>query len=208
MDTKTAIAIVTNRAIKPQTVEALGKLLIHTDKAVDLIVATRGYTIAENRSYAVRRASEKGCTHILFIDDDMTFPKDTLDKLLAHGKEIIGVNSQSRTLPLSTTVALLKDGEHWPHDHVPPYWKMPDTLFEVFSIGMGVALIDLAVFDRIDEPWFAFEVHPSGKVLVGEDAWFCREARSKGYQIWCDPDLPIGHIGDYNYSAWEVKDEI
>lgn len=201
MDTKIAIAIVSNRQIKPRTVDALAQMLIHTKYPVHFIMSTEGYTTAEGRSYCVIQAQKNECSHLLFIDDDMTFPPDTIERLIAHGKDIVGVNSQSRTLPLTTTVALLKDGEHWAHDHVPPYWKMPEELFEVFSVGMGVALIDMNVFDVIEKPWFKFDVHESGKILVGEDAWLCKQAREKGLQVWCDPMFPVGHWGEYNYTV-------
>lgn len=206
MDTKVGIAIVTNRMVKPKTVESLMRLLAFTTYPTVPIVASEGYTTAEGRNYCVLQAMKHHCTHLLFVDDDMTFPDDTLEKLMAHGKELVGVNSQSRRLPLTTTVALLKDGEHWPHDHVPPYYQMPETLFEVFSVGMGVALIDMKLFDVIEKPWFKFEVHESGKIMVGEDAWLCKQAREKGVKVWCDPTIPIGHIGDFNYSLWETPE--
>jgi hypothetical protein len=208
MDTKVAVALVTNRLIKPQTLEALMRLSMYSTRATEVIVATRGYTIAENRSYAVLEAIKRGCSHILFVDDDMTFPEDTLEKLLAHKKEIVGVNSASRQLPIRTTVSLLKDGELWAPNSVPPYYQMPDELFEVFGVGLGVCLIDLSVFDLIDQPWFAFEAHPSGMTIQGEDAWFCKQARAKGIKVWCDPTIPIGHWGDYNYSEWEIPETV
>lgn len=201
-----AIAMVTNRQVKPRTVLSLAKMIEHTKEDTHTIVSTEGYTTAEGRSYCVIQALKHNCSHILFIDDDMTFPEDTIERLLAHGKEIVGVNSMSRTLPLTTTVALLKDGEHWPHDHVPPYYKMPTELFEVYSIGMGVALIDLSIFDTIEKPWFKFHTHESGKILIGEDAWMCLQARNKGYKIWCDPTLSIGHWGEFNYSNDDTSD--
>lgn len=196
MDSKTAIAVVTNRGLKAQTVLSL--LELEKPQNTVYIIATLGYTIAENRSYAVLQALKENCTHILFVDDDMTFPKDTLTRLLAHEKEIIGVWSHSRKLPLTPTVSFLKDGKHLPHDQIPRFVR-PEALFECYSIGMGVALIDLSVFEKISKPYFEFQNHESGKNLVGEDAWFCREARSKGYSIYCDPTLTIGHIGEYIY---------
>ena len=167
------------------------------------VVATQGYTIAENRNHCVFEAMKHGCSHLLFIDDDMTFPSHTLNHLLGHKVHIVGVNSQSRKLPISTTVSLLKDGNLWPPNEVPSYYKMPEDLFEVFGVGMGVTLIDMEVFEDIAKPWFAFQSEESGKVAEGEDAWFCRKAREKSFKIWCDPTIKIGHIGDYNYQKQE-----
>ena len=30
---------------------------------------------------------------------------------------------------------------------------------------------------------------------VGEDLAFCWRARQLGYRIWCDPRIPLGHVG-------------
>ena len=200
MDTKIAIAIVSNRQIKPKTTLALMNMIARTSYEVFPIMETEGYTIAEGRSYCVIQAKKNNCSHILFVDDDMTFPGETLERLLAHRKEIVGVYSFSRALPLCPTVSFLNtNGEHLSHDQISKFIR-PQELFEVFGVGMGVTLIDMAVFDVIEKPWFYFESHESGKILVGEDAWFCRQARNKGLKVWCDPTLDIGHIGDYNFS--------
>lgn len=174
-------------------------MLAHTEHETFPIVATEGYTIAEGRNYCTIQALKNGCSHILFVDDDMTFPEDTIERLLSHGKEIVGVYSYSRALPLSPTVAFLDDeGNYLPQDKI-AFIKKPENLFKCYSIGMGVALIDTKIFDVIEKPWFSWEVHESGKILVGEDAWLCKQARSKGIDIYCDPTLPIGHLGEYSY---------
>ena len=205
MDTnhKIATAIVSNRLIKPMTVLALMEMAAHTKYETCPIVATEGYTTAEGRSYCVVQAQKAGCSHVLFIDDDMTFPKDTIERLLSHEKEIVGVYSYSRKLPLSTTVSMLdENGNHLPRHQI-MFERRPQSLFECFAVGMGVTLIDMAVFEKIERPWFQFQSHESGKVLVGEDAWFCKQAREKGIGVWCDPTVPVGHIGDYEYGPNE-----
>lgn len=197
---KIALAIVTNRLVQPKTVLSVANLIATSKHEIVTIVATEGYTTAENRNYCVIQAQKNGCSHILFVDDDMIFPEDTLDALLSTEKSIVGVNSHSRTLPLTTTVARMDEkGNLLTHDMISPTEPFPEELFECFSVGMGVALIDMKVFDVIDKPWFKFEVHESGKILIGEDAWFCMQAKKKGISTWCEPNIDIGHIGNYIY---------
>ena len=45
------------------------------------------------------QAYKEKCTHILFSDDDMEYPPDTLQKLLAHDKDLIGTLYNIRRLP-------------------------------------------------------------------------------------------------------------
>ena len=130
--------------------------------------------------------------NILFVDDDMIFPPDTLRRLLAHGKDIIGVLSNSRKLPLQPTVQLL-DGSVLKHG------EAPQELFQVKAVGGGVLLIDTKVFDKIDQPYFSMKTHPNGYTLMGEDSWFCERAAQKGIDVWCDPTILIKHIGDFTY---------
>lgn len=196
---KILLAVPTNRGVRPKTAQSLLALVAETKHQIIPLVCQEGYTTAENRAYAVIQAIKNECTHILFIDDDMTFDPDTLEQLLENEKEIVGVWSHSRALPLRPTVAFLdENGNYKPHDSIARFVR-PDKTFECYSIGMGIALIDLKVFEAIEKPWFYFESHPSGKMLVGEDAWFCKQARSAGYKIYCDPRIDVGHLGEYEF---------
>lgn len=192
MDTKIAIAIVTNRLVKPKTVLSLIKMLAYTKHQTFPIVSTEHFTIAEGRNYCVFQALNNNCTHILFIDDDMTFPEDTIEQLLANNKPIVGVLSYSRMLPLKPTVQF-EGGE------VPEI--LPTEPFKCRQVGTGVALIDCDVFKKLVTPWFKFELSPTGKIINGEDGYFCDMAKEAGFEVWCDPRLPIGHIGDYTYGS-------
>jgi len=203
---KITLAIVTNRQVQPKTLQSLLDL-VHNNKHHDLhfIVATEGYTTAQGRIYCVVQAKKNQSEYLLFVDDDMTLEKDALDRLLSHGKEIVGVNAYSRTLPLSTTVMMMDEkGEYKdPSKNTEYAMRVPEELFEVLAVGTGVALIKMEVFEKIDKPWFKFDMHKDGYMLQGEDAWFCTEARKKGYKIYCDGSLKIGHIGSYTYKKEE-----
>lgn len=186
MNFKIAIGMACNRGIQPKTVTSLLELVAHSQ--VDFfVIAEEGYTISENRAYCVAQARQNDCTHLLFIDDDMIFPPDTLEKLLAHSKEIVGTVYNSRRLPLSSTVECF-EGE-----------EIKDKLFKVKAVATGIMLINLKVFDKIDKPYFDMEHHESGWTIMGEDSWFCRQAERKGIEVWCDPTIHISHIGNYLY---------
>lgn len=204
---KITLATVTNRQVQPQTLESLLKLVNHS-KDIDfhILVATRGFNIAENRNYCVIQAIKNGSDYLLFVDDDMTFPEDTLEKLLAHEKEIVGVNSYSRCLPLSSTVGLMDEKGNYKHPDYHPEFEMriPEEPFKAFFVGCGVCLIDMKVFKKVKKPWFKFITGKDGQVIHGEDGYFCEQAKKKGIDIWCDPTIPIGHIGLFTYQKEDV----
>lgn len=202
---KITIAVVTNRQVQPKTLQSLLELVHHSKHDLHFVVATEGYTTAQGRIYCVVQAQKNESDWILYVDDDMILEKDALDRLLAHKKEIVGVNAYSRALPLSSTVGLMdKDGKYLePEKHTEWEMRIPEGLFECFSIGTGVLLIDMKVFNAIAKPWFKFDMHEEGYMKQGEDSWFCTEAKKKGYKIYCDPTLKIGHIGSYIYQRPE-----
>jgi hypothetical protein len=153
--------------------------------------------LCENRRKIVKNAQGEGFSHILWIDDDMTFPANTLDRLMDHKLPIVGCNCTTRRLPVKTT-AILNDQ------------RIPSTgqhgLQKVDGVGFGVLLTETAIFERLPEPWFATPFDPNAKPGVShfltEDLWFCCLARRFGFDVWIDHDLSqeIGHIGDYEFN--------
>jgi len=39
-----------------------------------------------------------------------------------------------------------------------------------------------------------FSPFTEGKITHGDDVSFCHRARLKGFKIWCDSDIRVGHI--------------
>src|SRR3990167_1672616 len=85
------IAIPSNRGVRPKTVESVMKLIAHGGFEFHCIVPEHGYTIAENRNYAAVQALNHKSDYLLFIDDDMTFEPDLLERLVEDDKDIVGV---------------------------------------------------------------------------------------------------------------------
>jgi len=199
---KITLAVCTNREVKPKTLGSLLEMVAYSrDVDFHIFVATRGYTIAENREYCVVQAQKNGSDYLLFVDDDMTFPKDTLERLLGANKGVIGVNSYSRVLPLCSTVGLMDEKGNYKHPDKYPEWEMkiPDELFKAYFVGCGVCLIDMKVFEKIKKPYFQFITGKNGMVIHGEDGSFCEKVKKAGGDIWCDPAIPVGHLGEYEY---------
>ena len=170
-----------------------------------ILVAERGYTVAENRNYCVVQAQRNGSDYLLFIDDDMTFLPNTLEEMLTHKKEVVGVNSYSRCLPLSSTVGLMdKEGKYMhPDKHMEWEMKIPEKLFKAYFVGAGILLIDMKVFDKIKKPYFEFVMGEDGNIIHGEDGSFCDKAKKAGVDIWCDPQIEVFHLGEYAYGKPE-----
>jgi len=170
------------------------------------IYSVAGTLIFDQREKLVEHALDGNCDYILFIDSDMRFPKNTIDRLLKHDKPIVGVNATTRTVPVKPTAKQLEIDEEKKENYWYPVISKGKTGIEqVTAIGCGVMLVKAEVFNNTPKPWFWFYQIPGGKTL-GEDVHFCVAAADAGYETWVDHDLSqeIGHVGQYTYGWKDV----
>ena len=188
-DIKIALAVVCYRVINPKTYLSLAKLIAETPYEV-VPMMDEGPNQLENRERLVRKAQNERCSHILFIDSDMCFSSDLLEKLFDHKKDIVGAEYKYRELPPRSVIKTAPNT---------PLAEEHDEVFKCYSIGGGCVLIQMSVFNRIDLPWFHTEPDDMGSTKTGHDVFFCQQATKAGIDIWCDPTINIKHIGDYLY---------
>ena len=177
-------------------------------KNIDLNVYTsQGTLIFDQRNSLVHTAVVEKCDYILFIDADMRFPKTTLERLLAHKKDIIGVNATTRMMPPKPTARNIQINEDGSVDWLEVFSNKEKGIGKVDAIGCGVMLIKTSCLKNIPQPYFYFEQLLKGK-LLGEDIYFCIKAKDAGIDTWVDHDLSmeIGHVGSYTYGWDDIKD--
>lgn len=171
------------------------------------------------RNDLVRDALNKtDCTHVFFLDSDMRFPWQSLLRLLAANKDIVGVNySVRKGIPKPVAFADLEAKGEFQRFLQPTRQPFTgDQYVKVHGLGMGMVLIRREVFEAIQFPWFETVYDKVNRKWVGEDVDFCIKARAAGYDVWCDTVLSeeIGHVGRMEYtidhirSALETREEI
>ncbi len=197
--------------MRPKTLGSLMELAHFTQHDLHILVPEKGYTIAENRSHSVVQAMRNESDYLLFIDDDMTFEKDLLERLLEGNKEVLGVNSKKKevigtaygikSLPQNTTVGFLdENGGYKDPSKYPAFeMEMPKEPFKAYFVGTGIMLIDTKVFAKLEKPYFFFETNVDGLTINGEDGYFCNKCREAGIDVWCDPTIPVGHLGEIEF---------
>jgi hypothetical protein len=152
---------------------------------------------------------------LLFLDSDMRFPKDTLVRLLSHGKAFVGTNYPRRGIPpkwvaIKKTVTTDEDGNKVPGELL---ITTPEStgLEEVEALGFGCVILHRSVFDamvQIHQPkekgyFWMFEWDKDAQTHIGEDVFFCRLAREAGATVYVDHDLSkeLKHIGQLEFGA-------
>lgn len=152
----------------------------------------KGFYVHNYREQLVERALASGATHLMFIDSDMTFLPDAVPTLLSRHQDIVGAPYVWKTPPHENIVKLIRGGEL-----VSAGYDVGRQPFPCYSVGTGFMLVKMTVFSKVDPPWFRIE--QEGQKMIGEDVSFCRRAAEAGCSVWCDPTIPIGHIGEQTY---------
>lgn len=154
------------------------------------IIQGQSSIVAHARNVCVEAAMNNAkADYIMFLDSDMLFPMNTIDRLLAHGKDIVGATYVRRGYPFDNLGHALHDRE-----------RNADTgLIEMTHIPTGILLVKMDVFRKLKPPYFRFETDEAEGKVRGEDFVFSEMTRKLGFRLWCDIDLSkeIGHIYTY-----------
>jgi len=138
-------------------------------------------------------------THLMWIDNDIIFTPQQFQKLLDYDRDIVsGVYLMSDMTHYATV-------ENWDEEVFkkhgsfkflkPSDLENKKDLLEVAYTGFGFMLIKKGVFESLTYPWFRPVFHSIGtaKDFSSEDASFCKMIIEKGFKIYIDPQLRVGH---------------
>jgi len=147
-------------------------------------------------------AQQAQTDYLLFVDSDIEFPVWGLERLISHNKDIVGGMYFRKASPHFPLVYKFKN---WEHECIQ---NPPSELFKCDGLGTGFLLIKkkvlTALFDKkfVAKNGFPFNFmqKPNGQD-IGEDLAFCIRARKKGFKIWCDPSIPLLHVGDKHFGS-------
>ena len=161
------------------------------------ILNNTGTLIADQRVDLAKAAVKAGADWTLWLDTDMRFPVDTLERLVSHNRPIVGCNYSMRTFPPEPTASNFHEGS-W----AKVYTKPDSTgLEQVDLIGFGVTLVKTEVFQKLQDPWFHLGYSSVNQKFIGEDTYFCIKAAGEKVPVFIDHDLSkeIRHIGSFEF---------
>jgi hypothetical protein len=132
--------------------------------------------------------------HIMWLDSDMTFPEDTIIRLLEHKKQAVCATYSKRVEPFHPTA-------FYSIDPVQPVDTEGHGLVTVRYSGMGCMLIKASVLDTIPSPHYPLAWHAPSSTWHGEDMGFCDLLEDNSIKLFCDLDLSreIGHLGQREF---------
>jgi hypothetical protein len=183
------------------------------------------------RNYLASIALRDGCSHIFFVDSDMSFPPSLGVRLARAEKDVIGLIYPRRALDMQEVVRIAREQPDIPSgavvskamDYVvrlPARTTFTNGLAEVDGLGMGGTLIRTSVLQKMVERGVVERRQPpmkmSGKLdlwgffdlwvtpkgdRLSEDYSFCTRWKSCGGTVWGFDTVQVEHIGDFSFSG-------
>ena len=147
------------------------------------------------RNAIVEAAYQIDADWLLMLDDDHVIDTDGqlkpsekyefLRKLIEYDKDIIGALYYHRGGECRPV--LMNKNENGDYVYLRDD-QIKRGLQEVDVQGGGCILIKMKVFDKIASPWFEPEID------TGTDIQICKKAKEKGFSVWSDTSIEIGHV--------------
>jgi len=142
--------------------------------------------------------------YIMWIDSDIVFTPEHFFKLLNHDKDIVsGLYMMNDNVHYATVEDwddefFLKNG-HFQFLNREMVQAKEGKLFTADYTGFGWVLTKKGVFESLEYPWFQpmwTEYNIDGKLVrdfTMEDVAFCKMIKEKGFDVWIDPTIIVGH---------------
>ena len=161
----------------------------------------RGYTVDRARNLCVHEAKMADASHILFVDNDMTFEPDFLDLMLEHDAPVVlGYYHHRPQYPedkaLRTNLCKLDQLSYMEQILPEEMDEAREEGYELVQVkggGLGFALVNMKVFDRFVYPYFTWTNYGDGQCL-SEDLYFAEQCERAGIPIYADTRCYCGHI--------------
>lgn len=188
---KILIGLPVYKTISVRTASSLIELLKVTQHDITTYFAD-GVFVHQNQNNIIEFAVQNKFDYVFLVEHDMIFEPETLNKLLADNKDIICANYNFRSEPRCSMV--FDDNM----EHIQQR-LLPKETFKCGAIPTGLTLIKTSVFEKLKKPYFFYEYNEEGQMKTSQDVYFCNKSKEVGFEIWCNPTIEVGHLGDNIY---------
>ncbi len=139
--------------------------------AVCALNTPRRMSIDRMRNQTAKFALEGEFDYLMFVDDDVSIPTDTLRKLLACDADIAAGWTIIRGYPFQNMFFRHVNGDPDTLENYPSEDFEPGTVVPCDAIGFSCVLIKTSLLKKVPPPWFVTGTSNT------EDIYFCMKAR-------------------------------
>lgn len=152
--------------------------------------------VYDARNALSMRGIQNNYDYVLWLDSDMVFGPDFLERLLADmsdERHFVSAIYSTRKAPIGPCVYSKIDV-----GQAEMVKEVPKEMFEIAACGFGGVLMSVPMLIDV----FKHYGRPFSPILgYGEDFSFCHRASELGYKLFCDPSIRMGHEGTFIYEV-------
>jgi 2-polyprenyl-3-methyl-5-hydroxy-6-metoxy-1,4-benzoquinol methylase len=177
----------------------LGVMLRWSKQFNMVFIGIDKHRAADARNILVRTAQAMKCTHLLVVDADHILPNHMLECLSLNEDAKIVSGLITKRKPPYSQVGFVKDSENPEEGYFPVDLKIDNQSYLVDIPAMGCTLIDIDIFDDLEEPYFfdSLATKSDGtRYNKRSDSNFFESVRAKGHKIIIDTRVLVGHMKD------------
>jgi len=213
------VGMPTHRPLPPETVASLLK----TQEAcwihgipISLVIEKGSSIVTAARTKVAHSFLQGDCTRLFWIDSDMAWEASDFIKVLGLSSrmDIVGASYRMKSTQTKFMIGI-------PDEGVTEIRTNDLGCFKWTGMGLGFTCVSREVMEKLAEqaPKLSFPdidgeaahifhdgVDAHGN-FSGEDIQFFGDCRGLGYDVWIDPTITLGHIGDENYSG-SLKEQL
>lgn len=203
------LAMPTHRDIPAATVRCLLETqhaLLSHGMGSEMQMQVGGSLVHHARTKAAWQFLQSGCTHLFWVDSDIVWRSEDFLRLLALGTklECVCAAYPTRGEPIRFFIGI---------SEAQTYESNEFGCLPISASGLGFCCVQRGVIERLAEkaPKLLypdvedgpvpriFRCDDDGTRARGEDMAFFADVRALGLQVWLDPKINLGHIGQKEY---------
>jgi glycosyltransferase involved in cell wall biosynthesis len=192
------IAIPTAKNIEPTTFKSIYDLIIPEGYEANFQYFY-GYNVDQVRNL-IADWVVKGYDYLFSVDYDISFPPDTLVRLLAHDKDVVSGVYRQRFYD-HQTLELFENNDRGGYTHIPWQKIKGKGLVEVGACGFGCVLVKKEVMVKIGYPQFLYKSALDHSHTFSEDLFFARRAQQEGFKLYADTSILCDHTGSFVFKV-------
>mgnify|MGYP000900434434 CR=1 FL=1 len=165
------------------------------ESTVEIKVAARMHVV-DGRAKLTEDAINEGADYVMWFDDDMLPPVDTVERLMKRLDEdpaldYVGALAYKKNAPYGPCAFVApadRDSNNWVR-------RLPERVQPVGITGFACLLCRVPSLKKV---WDATEGHPFVYTKhCGEDAYFFNRAADIGQRVAVDTSVVVGHVGTH-----------
>lgn len=184
--------------------------LIQRGDTFDLVADVGNACIADCRGVIATNFLHSDSDVLVFVDSDVAWQEGGLLTLIDHPVDCVAGIYPMRVDPLKWSVHYLDRPELWADPQtgllevaaVPAgFWKLSKQCVQKMAESYPQTYAHAQAHNQRFYPWFESVIDEAKGWKLGEDISFCWRWREIGGNVWCDPEIEMGHIGNKIFQA-------